>query len=193
MVSSLAFSTFKSGLPSVISKVHSELIFKECMLQSLLTQVDLTDPDIFFQGQSWGLIVTCIGDWGFLIWIGILYSCWGKILAKFLSIIIYVSNSYRFETKFILWLRTVWKCLSQKHWDLIRNWGDHSVQYSHLVLLIPLIEIRIEWYIWALQSSKLSWTVFEYFFWNLSSFWCFKELFLARNLFPPIREIMSSF
>ena len=193
MVSSLAFSTFKAGLPSVISKVHSELIFKECMLQSLLTQVDLTDPDIFFQGQSWGLIVTCIGDWGFLIWIGILYSCWEKILAKFLSIIIYMTNSYRFETKFILWLRTVWKCLFQKHWDLIRNGGDYSVQYSHLVLLIPLIEIKIEWYIWALQSSKLSWTVFEYFFWNLSSFWCFKELFLARNLFPPIREIMSSF
>lgn len=193
MVSSLAFSTFKAGLPSVISKVHSELIFKECMLQSLLTQVDLTDPDIFFQGQSWGLIVTCIGDWGFLIWVGILYSCWEKILAKFLSIIIYVTYSYRFETEFILWLRTVWKCLSQKHWDLIRSWGDHSVQYSHLVLPIPLIEIKIEWYIWALQSSKLSWTVFEYFFWNLSSFWCFRELFLARNLFPPIREIMSSF
>ena len=42
------FSTFKAGLPSVIIKVHSELIFKKCMLQSLLTQVDLTDPDICF-------------------------------------------------------------------------------------------------------------------------------------------------
>lgn len=114
---------------------------------------------IFFQGQSWGLIVTCIGDWGFLIWIGILYSCWEKILAKFLSIIIYVTNSYRFEPKFIwqsLWLRTVWKCLSQKHWDLIRSWRDHSVQwYSHSVFPIPLIEIKREWYIWALQSSKI--------------------------------------
>ena len=54
MVSSLAFSTFKAGLPNIISKAHSELIIKECMLQSLQTQADLMDPDlfIFFQDRS---------------------------------------------------------------------------------------------------------------------------------------------
>lgn len=162
MVSSLAFSTFKAGLPSVISMVHSELIFKKCTLQSFLTQVDLMDPDIsFFQGQSWGLIVTCIGDWGFLIWIGVLYSCWEKNIGKISQYHNICDEQLQiwakvYLTKFILWLRTVWKCLSQKHWDLIRSWGDHSVQWcSHSVFPIPLIEIKREWYIWALQSSKI--------------------------------------
>lgn len=52
MVSSLAFSTFKAGLPSTVSEAHSEVIIKECMLQSLLTQLDLMDLDIFIFFQD---------------------------------------------------------------------------------------------------------------------------------------------
>lgn len=65
MVSNLAFSTFKAGLPGGISKAHREAIIKGWMLQSLSTQVDFMDPNLSFLGPFFRLIFTYIDDWEF--------------------------------------------------------------------------------------------------------------------------------
>lgn len=101
MVSSLAFSPSKAGLPNIISKAHSEVIIKECMLQSLQTQGDLMDPDLSsfravlevnIHRHRWLRVFNLERDS-----LQLLRKSFGQIF----SIILCVSNSYRFELKFI--------------------------------------------------------------------------------------------
>lgn len=138
-----------------------------------------------FSGPLLRLIFMCKGDWGLLIWIGILYTCNEKFWQDF-------------SLPYYGWLITT---------DLSQNSFDRNLMASDcLKMLVPetlgchqklrrppctvlsfglswfLTEIMLEQCIWALQSSTVDLKSVEVFLLDSSSLWCFKELFLAKNL-----------
>lgn len=186
MVSSLSFSPFKVRLPGIIPTVRL-LSRNPCFSHaqpklSLCTQINLycfsAILEVNTHTHRWLRVLNLDRHSLHLTW-----KNFGKI-----SQYHYVwPTANSFEPKFIWqrsWHKIVWKPLFQKHWDFNRNCEETTV-YSAVTWSwsFPWAQGRTVHMGTIVFQSWLEKYLSIYFFWNFNSLWCFKDLFLARNLF----------